>query len=98
MARWAAAVTGMGGCPGPVSVPVLTTASAPVACQDAATSPRVTASRTIPANAATLSPSTSANTGSTPVSELRAARASATKPVAPAVRADSRSRPRTASG
>ena len=53
---------------------------------------------TIPAKAARLSASTSANAGSTPVSEDRAAADRAMKPVAPVPRADSRSRPRTASG
>ena len=72
--------------------------SAPVACQEAAISPRVMPSLTIPAKVARLSASTSANAGSTPVSEDRAARDSATKPVAPAPRADQASRPRTASG
>ncbi len=94
----AAGVTGRLTMPGPAAVPVLTTTSAPVTCQEAAASPRATASRTMPANAATLSPRTSANTGKTPVSEVRDARASATKPVAPAARADSRSSPLMASG
>ena len=72
--------------------------SAPVACQEAAVSPRVMPLLTIPAKVARLSASTSANAGSRPVSEDRAAADSATKPVAPAPRADQASRPRTASG
>ena len=72
--------------------------SAPVLCQEAATSPRVMAWLTMPAKVVRLSASTSANAGSTPVSEDRAAPASATKPVAPARRDESRSRPLTASG
>ena len=72
--------------------------SAPVLCQEAATSPRLMAWLTMPAKAARLSARTSANAGSTPVSEDRAAPARATKPVAPARRDESRSRPRTASG
>ena len=53
---------------------------------------------TIPAKVARLSASTSANAGSIPVSEDRAAPARATNPVAPARRDESRSRPLTASG
>ena len=67
-------------------------------CQEAAISPRAIPALTMPAKVARLSASTSANAGSTPVSEDRAARDSATKPVAPARRADAASRPRTASG
>ena len=67
-------------------------------CQEAAISPRAIPALTIPAKVARLSASTSANAGSTPVSEDRAARDSATKPVAPAPRAEVASRPRTASG
>ena len=73
-------------------------ASAPVVSQDAVVSPRVMPSPTIPAKVARLSTRTSANAGSTPVSEDRAALDSATKPVAPVPRADSANRPRTASG
>ena len=72
--------------------------SAPVLCQEAAISPRVIAWLTIPAKVARLSASTSANAGSTPASEDRAAPARATKPVAPARRDESLSRPPTASG
>jgi hypothetical protein len=92
IARTAAGVTGA------VAEPVVITASPPVACQDAATSPLAIALRSVPANVARLSASTSANAGSTPVSEVRAAPASATNPVAPARRADSQSRPRMTSG
>ena len=92
IARTAAGVAGA------VAEPVVITASPPVACQDAATSPLAIALRSVPAKVATLSASTSANAGSTPVSEVRAAPASATNPVAPACRADSRSRPRMTSG
>ncbi len=66
--------------------------------QEAAISPRLIALVTVPANVARLSARTSANAGSTPVSEDRAARDRATKPVAPAPRAASTSRPRTTSG
>src|SRR6516225_8555389 len=72
--------------------------SAPVLCQEAAISPRVMAWLTMPAKVARLSASTRANAGSTPASEDRAAPASATKPVAPARRDESPSKPRTASG
>jgi hypothetical protein len=72
--------------------------SAPVLCQEAATSPRVMAWLTMPAKAARLSARTSANAGSTPVSEDRAAPARATKPVAPARREESLSSPLTTSG
>ena len=72
--------------------------SAPVVCQAVAVSPRAMPVLTIPAKVARVSARTSANAGSSPVSEDRAAADSATKPVAPAPRADSRSRPRTASG
>ena len=73
-------------------------ASAPVAAQEAAASPRPTASRTIPAQAATVRASTTANTGKMPVSAVRDAWARATKPVAPWARAARASRPRTTSG
>ena len=83
---------------GPEAGVVMICASAPVLCQAAAVSPRAMPLLTIPAKAARVSASTSANAGSTPVSEDRAAADIATKPVAPVLRADSRSRPRTASG
>ena len=78
------------GVTGPTCGPVWIDTSAPVACQDAAVSPRVMPVLTIPAKVARLSASTSANAGSTPVSEDRAALDRATKPVAPVPRADSR--------
>ena len=53
----------------------VTVASAPAVCQDAATSPLVTASRTMPAKAATVSARTRANAGSAGVSAVRDARA-----------------------
>ena len=49
----------------------VTVASAPAVCQDAATSPLVTASRTMPAKAATVSARTRANAGSAGVSAVR---------------------------
>ena len=92
IARTAAGVAGF--VPGPVVI----ITSAPVACQDAAASPLAMALRSVPAKVARLSASTSANAGSTPVSEVRAAPASARKPVAPVRRADSLSKPRMTSG
>ena len=67
-------------------------------CQEAVISPRAMPWLTIPAKVARLSVSTSANAGSAPVSVDRAARDSATKPVAPVPRADSASSPRMISG
>src|SRR5580692_8345442 len=74
IARWVAGVTGASG-----SGSLITT-SAPVVCQDAAASPLAMAAAIIPAKVARLSASTSANTGSTLVSDDLAAPASATKP------------------
>ena len=96
--RTAAIALTAAGVTGPDTGPVSITTSAPVACQDAEISPRVIPLFTIPAKVARLSASTSANAGSTPISEDRAAWDSATKPVAPAPRAEAASRPRTTSG
>ncbi len=75
-----------------------TTASAPVSCHDAATSPRCTASLTMPPNAITASASTRANAGRTAVSEVRALRARPTYPVTPRRATASRSRARSTTG
>ena len=83
---------------GPVPGGVWIITSAPVTCQEAVISPRAMPWLTIPAKVARLSVSTSANAGSAPVSVDRAARDSATKPVAPVPRADSASSPRMISG
>ena len=83
---------------GPVPGPGWIITSAPVTCQEAVISPRAMPWLTIPAKVARLSVSTSANAGSAPVSVDRAARDSATKPVAPVPRADSASSPRMISG
>ena len=83
--------------PGKADCPLIVT-SAPAAFHDAATSPFVTASRTMPANAATVSASTSANAGSAGVSEFRAARARPRNAGAPADRVDARSSPRSTNG
>ena len=67
--------------------------SAPVTCQEAVISPRAMPWLTIPAKVARLSVSTSANAGSAPVSVDRAARDSATKPVAPVAAGEQRQQP-----
>ncbi len=74
------------------------TASAPRVLHEAATWPLITASRTMPANAATVSASTRANAGRAGVSVLRAARASPRKAGAPAVLAAARSSQRSTRG
>ena len=94
MARAAAGGTVKSGKPGRPEI----VASAPAAFHDAATSPLVTASRTMPANAATVSASTRANAGSAGVSALRVARARPRNAVAPADLAKTRSSPRRTNG
>ena len=93
----ATALTAAGETAGEAGPGVIST-SAPVACQEAVISPFVMPWLTIPAKVARVSVSTSAKAGSAAVSGDRAARESATKPVAPGRRADSAARPRTASG
>jgi len=76
----------------------MTVTSAPALCQDAATSPLVTASLSMPANVATVSARTSANAGSAGVSAVLDARASPTNEAAPDRRAEPRSSPRSTAG
>ena len=77
----------------------VTVASAPAVCQDAATSPLVTASRTMPAKAATVSARTRASAGSAGVrAAVRDARARPRNAGARELRAEARSSPRSTSG
>ena len=86
--RWTPGTAATARCTPEVTIGVTcvasSTASPPVSCQEAATSPRVTASRTIPANDATVSARTRAKAGAALASEARAARVSARNPDAPA--------------
>ena len=77
----------------------VTVASAPAVCQDAATSPLITASRTMPAKAATVSARTRANAGSAGVrAAVLDARARPRNAGARELRAEARSSPRSTSG
>ena len=76
----------------------VTVASAPAVCHDAATSPLVTASLTMPAKAATVSARTSANAGRAGVSAVLEARARPRNAGARAVRVEPRSSPPRTSG
>src|SRR6202020_3440522 len=69
----------------------VTVASAPAVCQDAATSPLITASRTMPAKAATVSARTRAIAGSAGVSAVLDARARPRNAGARELRAQARS-------
>src|ERR1700722_17797581 len=77
----------------------VTVASAPVVCQDDATSPLITASRTMPAKAATVSARTRAIAGSAGVrAAVLDARARPRNAGARELREEARSSPRRTSG